>query len=408
MVTAVFTLGLLNLALGCALAVACARFPTWSGPLLRLAFPTYAAAPASSGADSHVTTSDSEPPASASLAEWPARLQAAEVEPASLLESLLWIAKLDTSLFLDELLPLGRTDTLATSQDDFLSRLQSRSAQLEEWLQVFYDNRAALPQGRAANLEELLLDQICQIKASVEALTQSPEESASRQFMLIGDATHAFRDRVDDLLGALLRDEHRVMAVPARYRQIGDSLTFTRLGLEVLFAEWAQRDPERMRLASAAVLDLDHFGQLNQRLGMEQSNAVVDRCADLLHDMIRKDRGFDRIAKISGQRFLIYLGDTSAANALQGAERIRQSIEATSFDVGAEHVELTASLAVTEWKTTEDVGAFLQRLDKCLATAKQTGRNRVCVDHGSGPEFQEVPRYTVTNRTVEVVAKSVA
>jgi diguanylate cyclase (GGDEF)-like protein len=400
-VTVVCLLGLSNLALGFALAVACARFSQWSGPILRVAFPMYYVVRLKP-ADTPAPAEAAEPEFSATLAEWPARLQAVGIGPTSLLESMLWIAKLDTALFRDQLSPFGKTDAIAAEPNAFLQVLQRRSAQLEEWLQVIYDNQAALSQHSASELEALLLDQMLQVKASVEAVTQTSEVSVPRQFMLVSDSTHAFRDQVDAILSSLLRDEQRANAIPVRFRQNGDSLTFTRLGLEVLFAEWNQRDPERMRLLSAIMVDLDHLSQLNQRLGVDVANAIVDRCGDLLHELIRKDRSFDRIAQISGQRFLVFLGDTSAMSALQGAERIRQTIEATSFVMGAERIELTSSLAAAEWKANEDIAAFLQRLEKCLAAAKQAGYNRVCADLGGGPGFHEAFRYTVTNRTLDI------
>ena len=126
----------------------------------------------------------------------------------------------------------------------------------------------------------------------------------------------------------------------------------------------------------------------------------------LLKTLVRQNRGFDRVGRCSGQSFLLFLGDTSARNALSGAERIRQSVEATSFRVGEAVVELTASYGVAELGKSETPAEFLKRLKQLVAEAKRAGRNRTCLDEGQGPQVLELPQYKVQGRVIDIASPS--
>ena len=98
----------------------------------------------------------------------------------------------------------------------------------------------------------------------------------------------------------------------------------------------------------------------------------------------------------------MFLGDTSAKNAAKGAERIRQTIEATSFKLGEHTSEVTVSLAVIEVGKTEEPGEFISRLEATLSASKKAGRNCGYVDSGNGPEPISLPQYQVNVRVIEL------
>ena len=150
------------------------------------------------------------------------------------------------------------------------------------------------------------------------------------------------------------------------------------------------------------MLDLDRFDSFTQQVGAARGDIALLRVGDVLHDLLRKDRGFDRVARYSGQRFIMFLGDTSSKNAAKGAERIRQTIEATSFKLGEETSEVTASLAVIEVGKTEGPDAFIPRLEATLNECKKAGRNCGYVDAGDGPAPIRLPQYQISVRVIEL------
>ncbi|HRX83145.1 MAG TPA: diguanylate cyclase, partial [Pirellulaceae bacterium] len=161
-------------------------------------------------------------------------------------------------------------------------------------------------------------------------------------------------------------------------------------------------------LVSLVMLDLDRFEPFTQQVGAAWGDIAIDRFGVLLHDLVRKDRGFDRIARYDGQRFLLFLGDTSAKNASKGAERFRQTIESTSIKLGEDTSIVTASLGVIEVGKTEGPSEFLPRLEAALNAAKTAGRNCGFVDAGAGPVPINLPSFQVASRVIALDGEAVS
>ncbi len=400
MVTIVFALAVANLGLGFALAVALDRLPVWS--TIQVERRSIAGPP--TGLDEAAVNED-EGSAIALTDEWSKKLKAAEVAPKSALEMLLWIVKLETGWRRERLIELDRVffhpDSPPPIDDELKQELASFHQLLESWIA---QADAAKGQGgtTAEALEELLLDQAFQLRSCIEALAETGHNDVPRQLAIALTAVNVLRDRADAHLCQLLKSEDRLHSVANRYRTFGTRDTLTHLGLADVFDEWWADDPDHVRLVSLVMLDLDRFEPFTQRIGAARGDIALLRFGDMLHDLVRKDRGFDRVARYSGQRFVMFLGDTSAKNAAKGAERIRQTIEATSFKLGEETSEVTASVAVIEVGKTEGPSKFIRRLEATLSECKKAGRNCGFVDSGDGPEPICLPQYQVSVRVIEL------
>jgi diguanylate cyclase len=124
--------------------------------------------------------------------------------------------------------------------------------------------------------------------------------------------------------------------------------------------------------------------------------------ARLLADLIRKDRGYDRLARSGGDGFLLLFGDTGPHSALTALERVRQTIEATTFDDAGAEFELTISGGVVEAKAEESLAEIYRRAQRALTFAKKGGRNRCAIDEGSGPNMLAPPQLAVQGRVVNL------
>ncbi|QUJ75234.1 diguanylate cyclase [Sulfitobacter albidus] len=131
---------------------------------------------------------------------------------------------------------------------------------------------------------------------------------------------------------------------------------------------------------TAAVLvgDMDHFKTINDRYGHAAGDAVLQEAARRLQ---REMRGFDTVARIGGEEFLILLPTTSPACARRIGERLRDAIAATPFSLPGGHrpVRITMSfgLALSGGGRDEAPEDLLARADKALYAAKTRGRNQV-------------------------------
>ena len=132
---------------------------------------------------------------------------------------------------------------------------------------------------------------------------------------------------------------------------------------------------------SIVMIDIDHFKLFNDTYGHQAGDFVLREVAKHIEITSRKS---DIIGRYGGEEFLVLLPDTPLERCIVYAERLRAVVE----DYGKEikqifpECDLTISIGVTSLKhpCSPDLDDFLERVDKALYSAKERGRNRVCVD----------------------------
>ena len=123
-----------------------------------------------------------------------------------------------------------------------------------------------------------------------------------------------------------------------------------------------------------AILDIDHFKNVNDTYGHLVGDAVLQAVANTMKTTMRNT---EYCARYGGEEFLIVLTQTDINGALIGAERVRTNIEKIPFpDIGSDF-KITVSIGLSEYKMREDVDSIIARADEALYRAKNGGRNRV-------------------------------
>jgi diguanylate cyclase (GGDEF)-like protein len=139
------------------------------------------------------------------------------------------------------------------------------------------------------------------------------------------------------------------------------------------------REMRRMRRAqsslSVAVLDLDHFKDLNDTHG----HLAGDRALAMVGRVLKEGlRASDTACRYGGEEFLIVLPETTLAGAIRALENIRRRIGETPIDTGHGTVKVTASVGITDVNINEeDPTTPITRADTAMYNAKRAGRNRV-------------------------------
>lgn len=124
---------------------------------------------------------------------------------------------------------------------------------------------------------------------------------------------------------------------------------------------------------SVLMLDIDFFKDVNDRFG----HAAGDLClARLVSEVKSLLNAHEHVFRYGGEEFLILTPSDEVA-ALALAERVRAHIEQLALIRDA---RITVSIGVARWAAPETVHEWLRRADDALYEAKQTGRNRVCVN----------------------------
>jgi diguanylate cyclase (GGDEF)-like protein len=130
---------------------------------------------------------------------------------------------------------------------------------------------------------------------------------------------------------------------------------------------------------SLALFDLDHFKQVNDRLGHAAGDRALCDFSDLLR---REQRGGDTLARVGGEEFAVVLFGVGVAEAGAFAERIGRELRELMTEEGS---TLSASAGVAALLDEDATpSALLVAADRALYAAKAAGRRRVAVwEHGS-------------------------
>ena len=129
---------------------------------------------------------------------------------------------------------------------------------------------------------------------------------------------------------------------------------------------------------SVMMVDIDFFKKVNDTHGHQTGDLVIQSMASVCRATLRE---CDIIGRLGGEEFAVVLPETDAPRALEAAERLRQSIAATSVPLkdGA-LVQFTVSIGVvTLIDAQTDIDTLLGCADTALYEAKRSGRNLVRV-----------------------------
>ena len=131
-----------------------------------------------------------------------------------------------------------------------------------------------------------------------------------------------------------------------------------------------------------ALVDLDHFKQINDRFGHDAGDQVLNRLAAILQDHVRAvGHHAAFVARIGGEEFLLAMPGVDRDAAIECCERLRAAIETCSWDEIGADVRLTVSVGLAiEEAGGGDASSLLSRADSQLYNAKRQGRNAVVAE----------------------------
>ncbi|MDH4415932.1 MAG: GGDEF domain-containing protein [Acidovorax sp.] len=150
--------------------------------------------------------------------------------------------------------------------------------------------------------------------------------------------------------------------------------TLNRKGLD----EAMEREIARARRMGSplclALLDLDNFKSLNDRLGHAGGDAALVHLAQVTREVMRPQ---DLLARYGGEEFVIVLPDTAVEAGVAAMTRLQRELTTRFFLQGTEKVLITFSAGVAQLSDTESSTDAILRADQAMYLAKRSGKNRV-------------------------------
>lgn len=136
---------------------------------------------------------------------------------------------------------------------------------------------------------------------------------------------------------------------------------------------------ERGEPCSMAMLDIDHFKQLNDTYGHEIGDRVLKAVATRLSSLV--EDGDYLLARLGGEEFGILLTGMDCEDASAFCETVRRCVAELRVALDDTDIAVTASIGVAEVAGLENFSNYLNAADQFLYLAKRYGRNRVYSDN---------------------------
>lgn len=134
----------------------------------------------------------------------------------------------------------------------------------------------------------------------------------------------------------------------------------------------AARDKQPLTLA---MLDLDHFKQINDTYGHAAGDQVLLTLARLLQQRLRQT---DVIGRYGGEEFIILLPHTGLESARMLMDEFRVRFSQIPFALNGNEWSVTFSCGVASYPTQASASSLLASADNALYQAKRQGRNQIC------------------------------
>lgn len=157
-----------------------------------------------------------------------------------------------------------------------------------------------------------------------------------------------------------------------RLRSIQDELTgaFNRRH----FKEQVQQKLKQSKQKSmVALVDIDHFKQINDSYGHDIGDSVITYVVRHLESLALTDC---LVARYGGEEFAIFARENDFERVSQALDSVRDAIS-VGFHVEQQPLKVSVSIGAVIFESSHEYGEVLRQADKALYQAKQQGRNRI-------------------------------
>ena len=186
-----------------------------------------------------------------------------------------------------------------------------------------------------------------------------------------------------------LQTRTRIRGLQTRARQLESQVSVDfKTGLtselymkKIMGLEW-KRAQRHQNPLSLLLIDVDNFKSVNDTTEYAFGDEVLRRVADALKGNVRET---DFAARFGGDEFCVLLPQTSPAEAVQTALRIRQRISGMTVHSSNFERQVTVSIGVDSYdgRKASSVDHLRRHANRALHEAKRRGKNQVWLYSGS-------------------------
>lgn len=145
--------------------------------------------------------------------------------------------------------------------------------------------------------------------------------------------------------------------------------------LNHILSEFAYAKRHNTHLA-LLMFDVDHFKSINDNFGHQAGDYVLSNLSRIAHQTLRAE---DTFCRYGGEEFAVVCRSITMYQAFQLAERMRKTVENTTFEYDNKLIPVRISIGVASFPEieVETQDELIGAADAALYQAKRSGRNRV-------------------------------
>jgi diguanylate cyclase len=228
-----------------------------------------------------------------------------------------------------------------------------------------------------------------QVGGYQKQLLQSPDATTLSRILqgLLSD-TRTVCEQIDASRAELTEARKKVGIFEARVSQLEhqlnevstlvqrDPLTnaLNRRGFEQAFHSETSRALRYESPLTLAMMDLDNFKQVNDRLGHVAGDRALVHFVTTVHATLRPT---DLSARSGGEEFGVLFPACPLQESFEAIERLQRELARRPFQFEQEQVQMTFSAGIAQWRPGESLEQLMRRADASLYEAKKAGKNRV-------------------------------
>ena len=257
-----------------------------------------------------------------------------------------------------------RTEALRKLNEATADRVQQLAGDSEDFAVQLSSHLKALAEHAVTDEADQLRQHI---DAEIPTLSKLLEHRQENEQRIVGD----LRAQVD----ALEKQLHK-----ANEELVIDPLTqvYNRRAFDSRLQESVRDHHRNGTDFSLVMFDIDHFKKVNDTHGHLVGDRVLQALAQTAKKVFRLD---DFVARYGGEEFAAILYGANVTYGLRAAERFRLAIAGKEFEYRRRSkvytLKLTVSLGIACHKPGDSPESLIERADKALYLAKNSGRNQV-------------------------------
>lgn len=222
-------------------------------------------------------------------------------------------------------------------------------------------------------LKQVIQSRIDAIRTHLEQHRHAQEERNTRAERQVQQLTQQLQslEAEADTLRSRIAQEH-ALAFKDGLTEISNRLAY-RERIEQEYTRWKRYQSPLALL----VWDVDRFKHVNDTYGHKAGDKALKTIADLLQENLRVT---DFLARYGGEEFVILMPETSLSDAAPVAEKLRAAIENSGFHYRDQHVPITISCGMAEFRDDDTPETVFSRADSVMYRAKKAGGNQCMAD----------------------------